>query len=283
MKRWKLAILLSLVAATAFAQIYDGANREIVTVVGLSGTVSLPTGAAADATITGRFPSGSTPADNESNSVTITRIGSFLWCFDGSTWDRCPGNSADGLLVNLGANNDVTVTLPNEGQQTAANSISVTPDTDNDAIGAPGAAVPGETLYVGGTDGTNLTPIYVDPCQREARTQFVVDIVTAATTEIANQVASEFFYICSINIGPVGGAVNLAIVEDDTDACASPTAALQGGVTAAEGWNFSANGGIVEGNGQAWIMKTTTANRFLCIITSAAVQVPGTITYVSAP
>lgn len=84
----------------------------------ISGTVSLPTGAAtettlgtraADATITGRLPAGSTPADNESNTVTITRIGSFLWCFDGVTWDRCPGNSADGLLVNLGANNDVTI------------------------------------------------------------------------------------------------------------------------------------------------------------------------------
>lgn len=30
--------------------------------------------------------------------------------FDGTNWDRMPGNSTDGTLVNLGANNDVTVT-----------------------------------------------------------------------------------------------------------------------------------------------------------------------------
>ena len=110
----------------------------------------------------------------------------------------------------------------------------------------------------------------------------MVDIVTATTTEIANQVTSEFFYICSVNLISAA-ANNVAIVEDDTDVCASPTAALNGGVTAAEGWNFAANGGLVTGNGQNWIMKTTTANRYLCIITSAAVQLSGTITYVSAP
>lgn len=172
--------------------------------------------------------------------------------------------------------------LPNEGQQTAANSISVTPDTDNDAIGAPAAAVPGEAIQVGGTDGTNLTVPYIDPCSREARTNFVVDIVTATTTEIANQVASEFFYICSVNL-VIGGANNVTIVEDDTDACASPTAAVIGGVTAAEGWNFAANGGIALPATGFYHMRTNTANRFLCIITSAAVQVSGNITYVSAP
>jgi hypothetical protein len=178
---------------------------------------------------------------------------------------------------------DVDVTsLPNEGQQTAANSISVTPDTDNDPIGAPASTIPGEAVYVGGTDGTNLAGFYVDPCQREAKTYFPVDIVTATTTEIANAVASEFFYICSISL-VTASANNVAIVEDDTDACASPTAGVNGGVTAAEGWNFAANGGLTQGNGQGAIMKTGTANRYLCIITSAAVQLSGTITYVSAP
>lgn len=180
-------------------------------------------------------------------------------------------------------NNDVdVVTLPNEGQQTAANSISVTPDTDNDATGTTGSAVPGEAIYTGGTDGTNLTPFYVDPCQREAKTYFVVNVATAATTEIANQVASEFFYICSINL-VTAAANNVVIVEDDTDACASPTAGLNGGTTAAAGWNFAANGGIALGTGDSTVMKTATANRFFCFITSAATQLSGTIAYVSAP
>jgi hypothetical protein len=174
--------------------------------------------------------------------------------------------------------------LPNEGQQTAANSISVTPDTDNDAIGATAAAVPGEAVYVAGTDGTNVTPFYVDPCEREARTQYRVDIVTATTVEIAAAVASEFYYICSVNL-LTAGANNVAIIEDDSATnCPSPSAGVStGGTTAAEGYNFAANGGIVVGNGQKWVMKTTTANRSFCIITSGAFQLSGTITFVSAP
>lgn len=190
-------------------------------------------------------------------------------------------NDSTGILAGVTTVTNLT-NLPNEGQQTAANSISVTPDTDNDAIGATAAAVPGEAMYIAGTDGTNVTGFYVDPCQREAKTYYVVDIVTATTTEIANQVASEFFYVCSVDLH-TNAANNVAIVEDDTDACASPTAGLNGGVTAAEGYNFAANGGRTLGNGLGTVMKTATANRYFCIITSAATQLSGVITYVSAP
>lgn len=48
-------------------------------------------------------------ADNTANP-TVTSIGTFPHWYDGSTWDRALGNSTDGLLVNLGSNNDVTVT-----------------------------------------------------------------------------------------------------------------------------------------------------------------------------
>lgn len=64
----------------------------------------------ADATITGRLPAGATPADNESNAITTTVLRAYSFLFDGTAWDRAPGNSTDGALVNLGANNDVTVT-----------------------------------------------------------------------------------------------------------------------------------------------------------------------------
>jgi hypothetical protein len=51
-----------------------------------------------------------TQADNIANTVDTVNTGAFLYAFDGTTWDRMLGNSVDGLLVNLGANNDVTVT-----------------------------------------------------------------------------------------------------------------------------------------------------------------------------
>ena len=41
MKRWKLVVLLSLVTATAFAQIYDGTGRQIVVVTDGSGALNV--------------------------------------------------------------------------------------------------------------------------------------------------------------------------------------------------------------------------------------------------
>lgn len=83
--------------------------------------------------LTGKFPSAATPADNMSNATTMTSILNRLLLFDGTNWDRAPGNSTDGQLVNLGANNDVTVTSGN-----------VTADTELPAAGAlaDGAANP---------------------------------------------------------------------------------------------------------------------------------------------
>lgn len=52
----------------------------------------------------------SSGADNVSNTATGLIDYSRPSWYDGSTWDRARGDSTDGLLVNLGANNDVTVT-----------------------------------------------------------------------------------------------------------------------------------------------------------------------------
>jgi hypothetical protein len=123
----------------------------------------------------------------------------------------------------------------------------------------------------------------VDPCSG-AKTVAVVDIVTAATTELINGAgASNNVYICGVFLGPTAGAQNLTLVEDDSDNCASPTAGLFGGVTAGEGWNMAANGGTNIGNGGFTVGKTTAANRYVCLISSAAQQVSGTIVYVLAP
>lgn len=55
------------------------------------------------------FPAAAASADNFANPTT-TNIMSMGMLWDGSTWDRASGNSTDGALVNLGANNDVTIT-----------------------------------------------------------------------------------------------------------------------------------------------------------------------------
>ncbi len=50
-----------------------------------------------------------TQADNLANTLDGLQTTSFLYGFDGSAWDRLKGDSTDGLLVNLGSNNDVSL------------------------------------------------------------------------------------------------------------------------------------------------------------------------------
>jgi hypothetical protein len=63
--------------------------------------------------------------DDSNNLVSMP---SFGYAFDGSTWDRMRGDSTDGLLVNLGANNDVVVSQ-NDLTQTAALTTGTLTDT----------------------------------------------------------------------------------------------------------------------------------------------------------
>jgi len=56
-----------------------------------------------------------TQADDIANTQDTLATTAFLQLFDGTTWDRARGDSTDGLLVNLGTNNDVTITtLPGD-------------------------------------------------------------------------------------------------------------------------------------------------------------------------
>ncbi len=55
------------------------------------------------------FPLAAALTDNFANP-TVPGVGAFALNWDGSTWDRVLGNSTDGLLVNLGGNNDITAT-----------------------------------------------------------------------------------------------------------------------------------------------------------------------------
>lgn len=61
-------------------------------------------------------------ADDPANP-TAPSMGSLLHVYDGATWDLARGTSVDGLLVNLGANNDVTIGAPGNPVRTHASSV----------------------------------------------------------------------------------------------------------------------------------------------------------------
>lgn len=104
-----------------------------------------------------------TGADNESNTSSRLNVRSHNSVFDGTNWDRMRGDSTDGVLVNLGANNDVTVTgtvtvashaVTNAGtfavQNTAATPAGTNNIGDVDVLTLP--ALPAGTNNIGDVD-----------------------------------------------------------------------------------------------------------------------------------
>lgn len=74
------------------------ANGLEVDVTQVQGTVTVDT----------ELPAAAALADDVANP-TVPAVGAFGMVWDGATWDRMPGTSADGVLVNLGANNDIFI------------------------------------------------------------------------------------------------------------------------------------------------------------------------------
>ena len=87
-------------AGASAVNIQDGGNSITV-----DGSVTVSGSVTADT----ELPAAAALADDTVNP-TAPAVGSFDHVWDGATWDRTPGNSTDGVTVNLGTNNDVTVT-----------------------------------------------------------------------------------------------------------------------------------------------------------------------------
>jgi hypothetical protein len=78
--------------------------------VSAGGAVSVSlTASSATVTVDTELPAAAALTDNFANP-TAPGVGAFGMLWDSATWDRAPGTSVDGALVNLGTNNDVTVT-----------------------------------------------------------------------------------------------------------------------------------------------------------------------------
>jgi len=131
--------------------------------------------------------------------------------------------------------------------------------------------LPINTAQIGGV------AVILDPCQREAR--LLANISLTASGQIITGVASEQTYICSVLL-VTATAQNIAFVEGTGTVCATGSAGIAGGSTAATGQNWAANSGFAHGDGQAWVMKTATAANNVCVLLSGTGQTSGNVTYV---
>jgi hypothetical protein len=85
-------------------------------------------------------------------------------------------------------------------------------------------------------------------------------------------------YICFV-LMVTATTQNLNLVTGTGSVCASGTAGLLGGTTAATGLNLAANGGFSSGTGLVPIMKAASSAQHLCLLQSGSGQVSGTILY----
>lgn len=249
-----------------FNYVFDGTtwDRWTGTVTANAGTNLNTSALVLDATVTNRLPAGSTPADNESNAITTSRLANYNYWFDGATWDRALGNSTDGLLVNLGTNNDVI--------QATASNLNVRQDTS----GATGAAPPARADFIGGlsSGATGGLVQGVAVCD----TFVNINISTVTTTLLVTGVAGRHVRICSMNIVTTL-ANTVALISGTGATCGTGTTGMNGGTTAATGWSFATNGGLTQGSGVGVINQTNAVADSVCLVSGVATQLSGRISY----
>lgn len=233
---------------------------------------------------------------------TTTMIGVAIYCYNTGTslLDLCAGgltDTDDGTIAfsqvpTLGVNENYVSNLTNwvreeiyleDAAETAGGQLRMSGTVRRD-VAASSAGTTGDNATFN-TDALGLAWMrFLDPCSGVAKTHIPINISTATTTELTAALAgaSTNYYVCGLDL-VAAAAQTFALVDDDTDNCPSVTSGIAGGLTAATGWSFAANGGMVKGNGNSTIFKTGGTNRVLCAVTGQAAQISGSIQVVAAP
>ncbi len=106
----------------------------------------------------------------------------------------------------------------------------------------------------------------------------MINVAAASGATIITGVTGKMTYICGIQMLSAA-ANNVAIIEGTSSGCSGSPLGLFGGATAATGWNFAANNGVVFGNGVGMVGRTTVSGNNVCILPSGSGQVSGSIAY----
>ena len=192
-------------------------------------------------TVESEFPTAAAAADNMANPTT-TNVITHGMLYDGATWDRARGDSTDGALVNLGANNDVTVTSVTGGSVAHDSADSGNP------IKIGGRAVNAEISPVANNDRTDfvtdLTGKQIVLPYSNPENMLIGTITTAMTGTTSTAVsgmgapgAGLRNYITSVIISNSHATVGTNVVLQDgsggTTIGTFPAAATYGGVAIA--------------------------------------------------
>lgn len=243
-------IALTVGTYTHLAAIAATGDTATLTIVGGTG---LPTGAIAGAGGGGggdinvdqwggvAVTAAAAGADNVDNATVGGFVQTFNMVYDSSTWDRMRGDATNGVLVNLGTNNDVTVTgsvTANAGTDLNT-SLLLTTTAFNAAFGTAGSA-DSQVMSVQGI--ASMTPLLVG--DGTGAFNVIVDSGTlTAVTSITNPVTV------------TDGAGSLNVIVDSGTLTAVTSITNPVAVTQSGAWSLSANQSV----NVAQIAGTTTA------------------------
>lgn len=155
------------------------------------------------------------------------------------------------------------------GAVTVADGADVTQGAIADAVVAAGAA---------GTESAKLRRLTTDMAAVLAaattpldNSSVAINVSTATTTQLVAISASTLIYVTSFDV-IAGGTGNITFVYGTGASCGTGTTSLTGP------YNLTAQAGISKGAGIGTVLKVPAGNA-LCVTTSAAVQMSGSVSY----
>lgn len=170
--------------------------------------------------------------------------------------------------VNVAQINGVTPLMGNGATGTGSQRVTIA--NDSSAIGgkgegATGATVPTGAVLAGAQSGANMVALI------QASASAAINVSTATTTQLVALSGSTKIYVTSYDV-IAGGTGNITFVYGTGSNCGTGTTSLTGA------YNLTAQAGIAKGGGLGPVLVVPAGNA-LCVTTSAAVQMSGSIAY----
>jgi len=182
-------------------------------------------------------PIDASHSDAETNTEPHIDVGAKNLLFNGSTWDRVRGDVTNGMLVNLGANNDVTVSGTVSVTQATASNLNANVTVQNASIPVTDN---GGSLTVDGSVSVSNFP--------------ATQAVSATNLDIRDLTSADIVTVT----GGVGQAADVKITLDSEQVAISnfpATQAVSGTVTIQDGGNvITVDGTVAATQSGTWIL-----------------------------
>lgn len=135
----------------------------------------------------------------------------------------------------------------------------------SNADGPTGSAVPATANYAGANSSGLLTGLI------QADSSAAINVSSATTTQIVALSSAKKIYVTAFDV-IAGGTGNITFVYGTGSNCGTGTTSLTGA------YPLTAQAGIAKGNGLGPVLVVPASNA-LCVTTSAAVQMSGSVAY----